>query len=66
MSSPSFKRKLLRLGHDRHSIAVTLPKTLVDFLQDQGFDLSDSATIELNKVLINHAELVLRLSRAKN
>ncbi len=62
MSSVLFRRKFLRLGHKRHSIAVVLPKPLVDYLTDRGHDFSDYAEIEINA----QDEFILRLNRAKS
>ena len=62
MLSAIFRRKLLRLGHERRSVAVVLPKPLVDYLIDRGHDLSNYAEIEVNE----KEELILRLTQVKN
>ncbi len=62
MSRIVFRRKLLRLGYENRSIAVTLPKAILEHLEQSGYDISDYAEIELG----DDQELILRLSRAKN
>jgi len=62
MLSVPFKRKFIRLGHDRHSVYFNIPKPLLDYLSNEGFDFSDFAEIEVN----DKQELILRLNRAKN
>ncbi len=62
MSRVIFRRKLLRLGYENRSTAVTLPKPLLEHLERHGYDISDYAEIELG----DDQELILRLSRAKN
>jgi len=62
MLSVIFRRKLLQLGHKRHSVAVVLPKPLVDYLTERGHDFSDYAEIEVN----DREELILRLNHGKN
>ena len=64
MSSATHKRKILRLGHKRHSRAIVLPQPLVNYLINRGHDFSDCAEMEIE--VNEQDEFVLRLSRSKN